>query len=273
MSQSYGLGARGEVVKQMQRALGEKLGVNITADGQLGKISQSYLQAYQHSVGLADEKDANGICYGPLTQAKLDPFIQSRYVQLDDMQKAADELGVDLASVRAVTSVEAKEFGFFKNGFPVILFERHKFFKYLTEIRGASFANSIAAMNGDICNAKSGGYLGKEAEIKRLDRAIVINEKAALLSASYGLFQLMGFNYALCGYGNVESFVKDMKASEDYQLAAFVKFVKSQPGLLNALRAKNWARFAELYNGSNYAINQYDVKLADAYRMFVKLTS
>lgn len=268
MSQTYSLGATGEAVKQMQRALGEILGLNITADGHLGRISQSALETYQHSVGLADETDAKGICYGPLTQAKLNPFIANRYIQISDMQLAADDLGVPLASIRAVTFVEAKEFGFFKNGHPVILFERHKFFKYLGEIRGSAFANSTAAMRGDICNPKAGGYLGKEAEIRRLDAAVAINERAAFMSASWGLFQLMGFNYQLCGYASVEAFVADMKKSEDLQLKAFVRFIKSQPGLLKALRERNWARFAELYNGAKYRENLYDTKLASAFNMF-----
>jgi len=264
----YELGSSGEVVKQMQRALGEKLGLNITADGQLGRISQSALTSYQLTTGIGVERNAKGPIYGPLTQAKLDPFIQKRYVQLDDMEREANNLAIELASLRAVTTVEAKEFGFFKNGFPVILFERHKFYTNLKTTRGEGFANKILALRGDICNPDPGGYLGKEAEIRRLDAALAIDETAALMSASWGLFQIMGFNYKLCGYPSVQAFVKDMKESEDFQLAAFVRFVKAQPGMWNALKAKNWALFASMYNGKNYAINLYDKKLASAYKLF-----
>jgi len=31
------------------------------------------------------------------------------------------------------------------------------------------------------------------------------------------------------------------------------------------LRAKNWAKFAQGYNGSQFAANKYDLKLANAY--------
>jgi hypothetical protein len=31
------------------------------------------------------------------------------------------------------------------------------------------------------------------------------------------------------------------------------------------LKAKDWAKFAKLYNGPNYAINKYDIKLEAAY--------
>lgn len=264
----YELGSSGEAVKQMQRALGEKLGLNITADGQLGRISQSALATYQQTVGIGSETNAKGQIYGPLTQAKLEPFIQHRYVQLEDLAKEAKNMGIELAAMRAVSTVEAKEFGFFKNGDPVILFERHKFYANLKASRGQAFADKTAAMRGDICNPAAGGYLGKEAELKRLAAAQDIDDTAALMSASWGLFQLMGFNHKLCGYANVQAFVKDMRESEDYQLAAFSKFVMAQPGMLNALKAKNWALFASMYNGKNYAINQYDKKLAAAYKLF-----
>lgn len=264
----YELGSSGEAVKQMQRALSEKLSLNLTADGQLGKISQSALATYQQIAGIGKEVNAKGPIYGPLTQSKLNPFIEKRYVQVEDMARVAATMGIELAAMRAVTTVEAREFGFFKNGFPVILFERHKFYTNLKVSRGEAYANKISALRGDICNPDAGGYLGKEAEIRRLDAAIGIDEAAALMSASWGLFQIMGFNYKLCGYPSVQAFVKDMKESEDFHLTAFAKFVMGQPGLLNALKAKNWALFASMYNGKNYAINQYDKKLAAAYRLY-----
>lgn len=269
MSEVYGLGASGEAVKQMQRAFGEILGLNITADGQLGKISCSAIESYQHKFNLPLEEDARGNpVYGPTTQAHLEPYIRRRFVQIADLADAAKDLGIELATIRAVTTVEAKEFGFFKNGFPVILFERHKFYKYLIEERGQAFATSICAQRGDICNPKAGGYLGKEAEIRRLEAAIAINETAALKSASYGLFQLMGFNYKLCGYATVQSFVQAMKDSEDNQLKAFVAFVKSQGGMWQALKTKAWERFAELYNGPKYRDNNYHIKLPAAWKLY-----
>lgn len=264
----YELGSAGEAVKQMQRALGEKLSLNITADGQLGKISQSALASYQQIVGIGIETNAKGPIYGPLTQAKLEPFIQKRYVQLDDLAAESKRMSIELAAMRAVSTVEAKEFGFFKNGQPVILFERHKFYANLKAARGEAFANKWVALRGDICNPVSGGYLGKEAELKRLADAESIDETAALMSASWGLFQIMGFNHKICGYPTVQAFVKDMRESEDFQLTAFSRFVMAQPGMLNALRRKDWAAFAAMYNGKNYAINLYDKKLAAAYKLF-----
>ena len=39
----------------------------------------------------------------------------------------------------------------------------------------------------------------------------IIDETAALKSASYGMFQVMGFNYELAGFGNVYEMVESLK--------------------------------------------------------------
>ena len=45
-------------------------------------------------------------------------------------------------------------------------------------------------------------YEGGMGEYERLKKALAIHEKAAACSASWGLFQIMGFNYAACGCKN-----------------------------------------------------------------------
>jgi len=40
-------------------------------------------------------------------------------------------------------------------------------------------------------------------------------------------------------------------------------------GLDKELKAKNWAGFALKYNGKNYKVNKYDVKMAEAYEEFL----
>lgn len=94
-----------------------------------------------------------------------------------------------------------------------------------------------------------------------------INHEAADASASWGMFQIMGFNYAACGEKSVDSFVKAMCMSECRQLVLSARFIK-QSGMLSALQAKDWAEFAKRYNGPAYEQNQYDKKLAAAYQKF-----
>lgn len=82
------------------------------------------------------------------------------------------------------------------------------------------------------------------------------------------MFQIMGFNHAACGEESVESFVQSMCESEYKQLLLFANFIKNNPPMLRALQSKDWAKFAEYYNGPRYAQNSYDMKLGEAYRKF-----
>ncbi len=47
-----------------------------------------------------------------------------------DFQDAANMLGCNVAAIKAVSEVESRQKGFYDNGEPVILFERHIFSKY-----------------------------------------------------------------------------------------------------------------------------------------------
>ena len=55
--------------------------------------------------------------------------------------------------------------------------------------------------------------------------------------------------------------------SENQQLLCTIGTL-IEGGSVAALRAKDWANFARRYNGPNYAINNYDVRLSAAYQKF-----
>ena len=86
----------------------------------------------------------------------------------------------------------------------------------------------------------SGSFAG---EWLRLDAACKLDRPAALQSASWGMFQIMGFNYAYCGCSDVEAFVALQHAGADEQMDCFARFVE-RPPYLEALHAKDWAQFA-----------------------------
>ena len=113
-------------------------------------------------------------------------------------------------------------------------------------------------------------YKGGEAEYDRLLRARQINEDAANASASWGMFQIMGFNHAACGEPSVVGFVNSMYQSECRQLLLSVRFIRGNRPMLAALQKKDWKAFARLYNGPAYAQNRYDEKLSKAYFSFSK---
>lgn len=264
---TYGLNDIGHPVKLLQRALNEKLKLKLSCDGHLGKITQAAIGKYQNTLGIV-EKDADGFCYSEKTQSALLPFIEKKYLTENDFVQAAKLLNVELGVVKAITEVEAKEFGFLPDGHPVILFERHKFYQFLAKRKGAVFAKTMAVSYGDICNPEAGGYEGGAEEVKRLTKASTIDQTCAMLSTSYGLFQLMGFNHKACGYDIVNDFVDAMKRSEREQMLAFVNLVKSDNELHVAMKKKDWAEIAKQFNGAAYAKNKYDTKLAAAYVSF-----
>jgi len=180
----------------------------------------------------------------------------------NDYTLAAKALGVEVACVKAVTKVESRGSGFLASGEPKILFERHWMYKLLKQKTG------VEPEVNDVCNPKAGGYQGGAAEHLRLNKAVQIDRECALQSASWGLFQIMGFHWKALGYASVQKFINDQYDSEAKQLGTFVKFLLINSGMLNALKAKDWAKFAKLYNGPEYAKNNYDTKLQEAYNSF-----
>lgn len=263
MTQLLSNGSRGLAVRNLQAALA-LAGFKIEVDGDFGDTTEAVVRAYQRKVGLVDDGVA-----GPKTQAALKGFDTSRYLKRKDLQQAADRLGVPLASVMAVNQVESRGEGFAANGRPVILFERHVMHARL-QANGMTEAeaDALAEHYPGLVNRRSGGYLGGTAESQRLANAKQIHAVAALESASWGLFQIMGYHWQRLGYQDVQHFADTMALSEAAQLDAFVTFIETDPALHKALKARNWRQFARIYNGPNYAKNLYDVKLARAYAQF-----
>ncbi|WP_332751840.1 N-acetylmuramidase family protein [Hydrogenophaga sp.] len=176
-----------------------------------------------------------------------------------DFARAAFKLGCEIAVVKAVAVVESTGGGFDPEGFPKTLFEGHWFHRE-TNGKHAAMHPTLSYKNWTRAHY---GKTWKE-EKARLNAAVALDRTAAMKSASWGMFQIMGGNHAKCGFPTVQEFVNAMCAGEGEQLDAFVQFIMST-GLADALRTRDWARFAKGYNGPSYAKNKYDEKLATAY--------
>jgi len=180
-------------------------------------------------------------------------------LQQQDFQNAADIIGCDAKAIKAVATVESSRSGLDPEGFPVTLFEGQWFHrltggKYDADYPSLSYPNWTRAFYGSTW----------QAEKARLAKAATLDHDAAMQSASWGLFQIMGLNYRKCGFATVQDFVNAMCQGEGSQLKAFVKFIQAS-GLDGYLKSHNWAAFAKGYNGPQYAQNQYDTKLAAAF--------
>ena len=186
----------------------------------------------------------------------------NRVLSRDDFLDDADKIGCSVAAIRAVAEVESAGSGFDSLGRPKTLFEGHIFYK-LTKGRFASSYPSI-------CYPRwTKQYYGKtrDAEFARLQQAISLDRNAALMSASWGTFQIMGGNYAICGFSNVEDFVSAHHTDANSHLQCFTEFVLDR-GLSDELRDLRWADFARIYNGASFKLNNYDLKMAKAYSKF-----
>ena len=162
-----------------------------------------------------------------------------------DYVDCADFLGIEIGVIKAVAEVESRGRGFFPDDTPKTLFEGHVFHRLTSGI--------YAADNPDLSYPRwTKIYYGKtwQAEKIRFNRAKVLDSDAAMMSTSWGKFQIMGFNFKACGYNSVLEFVKAMFRSEGEQLAAFSRFIKNNPHMQNALQERDWLSFASAYNGT-----------------------
>lgn len=185
-----------------------------------------------------------------------------------DYIRVAKFLGIDVPAIKAVAKVETGgRGGFFAPGKPAILFEGQVFWKELQKVGLNPAHFQINHPNIVYPKMDRKQYKGKMKEYVRLEEAMTIHKPSALKSASYGMFQIMGFNHSACGYGNVEDFVKAMSESEGKQLECFASFIKSQ-NMARFLQAKDWAGFAKRYNGPAYEIHSYDKELEKAYKLY-----
>jgi hypothetical protein len=122
--------------------------------------------------------------------------------------------------------------------------------------------------DGDISDPLPGGYgSGGTHQYDRLARAVAKDRIAALQSASWGLGQIMGENFAEAGFADVETMVSAMCLSEDAQLVAVAAFLKATH-LDAPLQAHDWASFAAGYNGPSYARDRYDVNLRGEFQKY-----
>lgn len=177
--------------------------------------------------------------------------------------RAAVTLSVDVAAIKAVTEVESKGSGFMASGEPVILFERHVFYKLLKLVR-----RDTDGLPPDLVNSVPGGYGVYSIQHDKLKRAVEIDRDCALQSCSWGLFQIMGYHWKTLGYTSLQEFINAMYTDEGAHLDAFVRFIRANPAMHNALRNHDWAKFARLYNGPAYEKNKYDLKLLHAHARY-----
>ncbi|MFJ5384743.1 N-acetylmuramidase family protein [Pectobacterium sp. 21LCBS03] len=192
----------------------------------------------------------------------------SKILTLLDYRVAASDLGVPVATVKAVTEVESNGSGFLSDSRVKVQYEPHVMYQQLTKHFGSARANAELAKHSDLVASKPGSYQSTDKEDKDMARAATtIDRSCALQSASWGAFQIMGYHWKTCGYPTLQAFINAQYTAAG-QLDTFVRFIKADNKLLSALKSRDWATFARIYNGPAYAKNRYDTKLESAYTKY-----
>ena len=209
-------GSQSDDVAILQSLL-KKHGFDIEIDHDFGRDTDKAVRDFQRSRGLlVDGKVGEATWAALYNEASVGKFLTEQ-----DFQTAAELLGVEVPAIKAVAEVESYGSGFLPDGRTKILFERHKFYKDLAAALGKTAANRLMQVNPNICNTKAGGYKGNAAEYPRQKAAASYDETSALLSASYGRFQIMGFNFRACGFAQSggKVFVKLVTLKQDFGAA------------------------------------------------------
>lgn len=184
-----------------------------------------------------------------------------------DYEAVAQQLGVEKAVIKAVVEIETGRIhrGFNPSGTTIINFDL-PVFRRVAARRGINLARHASSEALHPVNiAKYGSQ--QAAQHARLQAAMNIDKTAAVASTFWGMFQIGGFNWRLCGASSLDDFVERMNRSEYDQLMLFANFIRNT-GLLTHLKNKNWAGFARLYNGPSYAARKYHTRLAAAYQKY-----
>jgi hypothetical protein len=182
----------------------------------------------------------------------------SKRLTLADYARAAEAIGCRREVIQAVAEVESLGRCYLPtSGRVVILFEAHVFSR-LT-------AHRFDATHPSISSAKRNRmlYRGGDAEYARLEEALQLEPEAALQSASWGGFQIMGFNAVKAGFANAHHMAFALQEKEQRHLDAFVSFIGSE-GLAQTLARSDFDAFALAYNGPRYEENRYPQRMRAA---------
>jgi hypothetical protein len=84
------------------------------------------------------------------------------------------------------------------------------------------------------------------------NNAFAEDPKAAMLSTSIGLPQIMGFHFDELGFKSVGEMWDFAKVSEANQVQLMIRFIKNNPKLDHAVKNGDWPTVAYYYNGAAY---------------------
>lgn len=213
------------------------------------------VRALQRALGVGDDGE-----FGPISRAALaNRFTNRRAAPIgpDEIAAFAARLGCSVKQLRAVATVESAGSGFDTRGRPTLRFERHKFHQF------TAGRWSVAPFS----NPQRGGGGGEDAWTFLAD-GCAHDPDAAFKACSWGKFQVMGFQWEALGFASAFDLAVSTVAGEAAHYELLARYVEAMH-LEDELRAlspdpRTCVAFARAYNGSAYADNHYDQRLAGA---------
>lgn len=221
------------------------------------------------------EKDLliDSICFSELFQL---PFIEydNHWDRLteSDYTEVAQELGVEVPAIKAVVDIETGRThkGFWQKGKALINFDL-AIYKQYAKYHGVNLNNAKKKQPLIFQKPNVRKYGSQQAaQYARLEAAMQIHRELALESCFWGMFQIGGFNWKLCGCKDVDEFHKRVNTSEREQLELFAAYCRAR-GLVKYIQSKDWSNFSLRYNGPGYKKRGYHKKMDAAYKKFKNL--
>jgi hypothetical protein len=187
----------------------------------------------------------------------------AKRIEDKDLPRIGSRIGVGEDELHAFMDVEAAGSGFDSQGRPKMLFEPHVFYRNLS---GAKRARAVEA--GLAYKSWKSGY--PKDSYPRLQKAMAIDETAALKAASWGLGQVLGENHAMLGYATPQDMVRAFMDDEERHLNGIVDFL-IKAGIADDLKAHRWEAVARGYNGPAHAKHNYAGRMEAAFKKWQRI--
>ena len=175
------------------------------------------------------------------------------------LEPLSAKIGIDKAVAVAVIAVESGGSGMGPDGRMIIRFENHLFWTFWGKANPAGYNQSFVfdqntSWKGHQYRPQSNGpwldvHQNQNSEWAAFNFASTLDAGAAKKSISMGLVQIMGFNNRTIGYASPDAMFAAFAADEKFQLLGFFNFVKNDQRQIDALRNRDFAGFAKIYNG------------------------
>jgi hypothetical protein len=241
----------------------------VSVNGNLGHVKE-----FDPSMKPTDAVDVNALEGIDLVMASI-YNARGKY-----LKEEAAKLGAAPADLAAVLNVESRGRGFDDKGNPITRFENHVFFrnwgmKHKAKYdRHFTFDQNPKYKGHTFRKSETGKFatfhLDNAKEMEVLAFARSLDDTAALLSASYGAAQVMGFNHKKIGYDDVQTMHRRFSAGIRPQLDGMIAYIKNTPLCMDGLKNRDYVKFARGYNGAGKE-QDYAPKIQAASEAYAKV--